>query len=163
MKRTMAEMPPGTAVTLGQPYGALTLPENRATPLAFLAGGVGIAPFRSMCLYSTDAATGHTITLFYSSRMPEETPFLGELQHMPEKNNRLRVVATMTRARESSGEWSGLTGRLSADMIKKGCDAWESAEYYIAGPPVMADAMKQTLSEIHIPQERIKIEIFTGY
>jgi ferredoxin-NADP reductase len=47
-------------------------------------------------------------------------------------------------------------------MIKRQCAAWESAEYYIAGPPVMADAMKQTLEELHIPQGRIKIELFAG-
>jgi ferredoxin-NADP reductase len=163
LKRTMAEMAPGCAVTLGQPLGALTLPENTATPLAFLAGGVGIAPFRSMCRYAADAATGHTITLFYSSRTPEETPFLDELTAMPERNSRLRVVATMTRVGEDPARWSGLTGRLSAEMIKGQCAAWESAGYYIAGPPVMADAMRQTLEEMHIPQGRIKIELFAGY
>jgi ferredoxin-NADP reductase len=157
----MAEMAPGTTVTLGQPLGALTLPENTATPLAFLAGGVGITPFRSMCRYATDAATSHQITLFYSNRTPEETPFLDELTAMPERNNRLRVVATMTRAGEGS-KWSGLTGRLGAEMIKGHFSAWESAQYYIAGPPVMADAMKQTLEEMHIPRERIKIELFAG-
>lgn len=162
LKRTMGEMAPGTAITIGQPYGFLTLPETTATPLVFLAGGVGIAPFRSLCRYATDAATGHAITLFYSSRTPEETPFLDELTAMPGQNSRLRVVATMTRLAEGPARWNGLTGRLSAAMIKGQCAAWESAEYYIAGPPVMADAMKQTLEELHIPQGRIKIELFAG-
>jgi ferredoxin-NADP reductase len=161
LKRTMAEMAPGTTITLGQPLGALTLPEDTATPLAFLAGGVGITPFRSMCRYATDAATGHQITLFYSGRTPEEAPFLAELTAMPEQNSRLRVVATMTRAEEAS-KWSGLTGRLSAEMIEGHCGAWESARYYIAGPPVMADAMKQTLEQMQVPKERIKIELFAG-
>jgi ferredoxin-NADP reductase len=162
LKRTMTEMPPGTVITLGQPYGFFTLPEDTATPLAFLAGGVGIAPFRSLCRYATDAATGHAITLFYSSRTPEETPFLDDLTAMPEQNSRLRVVVTMTRVAEGPARWSGLTGRLSAETIKGQCAAWESAEYYIAGPPVMADAMKQTLEEMHVPQGRIKIELFAG-
>lgn len=162
LKRTMAEMPPGTTIALGQPYGSLTLPENTATPLAFLAGGVGIAPFRSLCRYATDAASGHAITLFYSSRTPEEAPFLDELTAMQEQNNRLRVVATMTRVTGDPARWSGLTERLGAEMIKGQNSAWESAEYYIAGPPVMVDAMKQTLEEMHIPQGRIKIELFTG-
>ncbi len=162
LKRTMAEMAPGTAVSLGQPLGTLTLPEDTANPLVFLAGGVGITPFRSMCRYATDAATGHPITLFYSGRTPGETPFLDELTAMPKQNHRLRVVATMTQAGEDS-KWSGLTGRLSAEMIEGHCDAWESARYYMAGPPVMTDAMKKTLEQMRIPQERIKIELFAGY
>lgn len=161
MKRSMAEMPPKTVITLGQPLGSLTLPENTATPLAFLAGGVGIAPFRSLCRQATDAGTGHSITLFYSSRTPEETPFLDELSHLPEQNSRIKAVITMTRV-EDPGKWSGLTGRLNADMIKGQCEAWERAEYYIAGPPAMADAMKQTLLAMNIPPMRIKIELFAG-
>ncbi len=162
LKRTMAEMAPGSVITLGQPLGSLTLPEDKTTPLVFLAGGLGIAPFRSLCRYATDAATGHAITLFYSSRTPEETPFLDELQRMPEQNSRLRVAVTMTRVGEDRARWSGLTGRLSAEMIKGQCSAWESARYYIAGPPVMADAMRQTLEEMHIPEGRIKVELFAG-
>jgi ferredoxin-NADP reductase len=162
MKRSMAEMPPGTTVTLGQPLGALILPEEKATPLAFLAGGVGIAPFRSLCRYATDGVTGHTITLFYSTRTPEETPFLDELHGMPEQNTRLRTVITMTRI-DNPKSWSGLTGRLNAEMIKSGCEAWERALYYIAGPPAMADAMKKTLEEMKIPPVQITIELFAGY
>jgi len=162
-KRTMAEMAPGTAVTLDGPLGSLTLPEDTATPLAFLAGGIGIAPFRSMCRYATDGGTGHTITLFYSGRTPEETPFIEELQHMAEQNSRLRAVVTMTRTGENPKKWSGLTGRLTAEMIKTGCAAWESARYYIAGPPTMAEAMRQTLDAMGIPSARIKMELFGGY
>ena len=162
MKRSMAEMPPGTTVTLGQSLGALILPEEKATPLAFLAGGVGIAPFLSLCRYATDAVTGHAITLFYSTRTPEETPFLDELQRMPEQNRRLRTVITMTRV-DDPKRWSGFTGRLNAEMIKSGCEAWERAHYYIAGPPAMADAMKQTLEGMNIPPVQTRIELFVGY
>jgi len=161
-KRTMAEMAPGAAIILDQPLGSLTLPADTATPLAFLAGGVGIAPFRSICRYATDAATGHAITLFYSGRTPEETPFVEELQRMPQQNSRLRSVVTMTRV-EDPKKWSGLSGRLTGEMVKAGCAAWESAQYYIAGPPAMTDAMKQTLDAMGIPAARVKIELFAGY
>jgi ferredoxin-NADP reductase len=36
--------------------------------------------------------------------------------------------------------------------------------FYICGPPAMLNAMQQLLSkEIEVPQDRIKIEVFTGY
>ena len=163
MKQTLAEMKPGTEVTLEQAGGPLVLPEATDTPLAFLAGGIGIAPFRSMCRYATDAPTGHNITLFYSSRAPEETPFLEELQRMPSRNGRLRVAVTMTRAADDPKAWSGLTGRLNAEMIKDHCPSWEKAAFYVAGPPAMADAMKQTLEAMAVPPSRIKMELFAGY
>ncbi len=161
-KRTMAEMPPGTEVTLEQAAGPLVLPQHTETPLAFLAGGIGVAPFRAMCRHATDAPTGHVITLFYSSRTPEETPFLEELQRIPAQNGRLNVAITMTRAGDDPKLWTGLTGRLNAEMIKAHCKAWDKAEYYVAGPPNMADAMKQTLDAMGIPPSRIKMELFAG-
>jgi ferredoxin-NADP reductase len=161
-KRTISEMPPLTAVTLEAPRGDLVLPDETATPLVFLAGGIGITPFRSMCRYAADARTGHDITLFYSSRTPEETPFLEELQRIPEQNEDVSVVITMTRAPEDPASWTGLRGRLSAETIKERCTVWEKALYFIAGPPVMADAMKQTLVTMNVPADRIKVELFAG-
>ena len=163
VKRTLSEMPPGAVITLGQPLGFLVLPEETGTPLVFLAGGVGIAPFRSMVRYAADAPTDHAITLFYSSRTPEETPFLEELQQIPEQHWQIAVAITITRPAEGQKSWGGLTGRLSAEMIKAMCQAWDRAVYYIAGPPNMADAMKQTLEGMNIPPGRIKIELFSGY
>ena len=162
MKQTLAEMKPGTEVALEQAAGPLVLPERTDTPLAFLAGGIGIAPFRAMCRYATDAPTEHDITLFYSSRTPEETPFLEELQRMPSQNRKLSVAVTMTRAADEK-VWAGLTGRLSGEMIRDHCPSWEKAAYYVAGPPAMADAMKQTLEAMAVPASRIKVELFAGY
>lgn len=160
-KRTMADMKPGMAIGLGSPMGTLVLPAQTATPLVFLAGGIGITLFRSMCRYAADAKTGHAITLFFSSKAPEETPFLDELQRIPEQNSGVSVVITMTRAPEDSA-WTGLRRRLDAEVIKEGCPVWEKALYYVAGPPVMVDAMKQTLVGMNVPADRIKAELFAG-
>jgi len=162
MKRTLAEMPIGSVIILEKPLGNFILPEDTSVPLAFLAGGVGITPFRSMVRYAADARTGHTISLFYSSRTPEETPFLEELLSLPAKDKNIGVAITMTRA-EAGSNWKGLTGRLSPDMIRNACKDWERASYYVVGPPNMAEAMKQTLNDMSIPPERIKVELFAGY
>jgi ferredoxin-NADP reductase len=162
MKRTLAEMPLGSVISLEKPLGNFILPEDTSTPLAFLAGGMGITPFRSMLRYAADARTGHTITLFYSSRTPGETPFLDELMTLSDRNPGIALAITMTRA-EADSNWSGLTGRLSPDMIRNACKDWENAAYYVVGPPIMAEAMKQTLSDMNIASERIKVELFAGY
>jgi ferredoxin-NADP reductase len=163
LKRTIAEMPPGTNVTLEQPLGSLVLPEVTGVPLVFLAGGVGITPFRSMVRYSADAGTGHSITLFYSSQTPEETPFLEELQQISGKHRQIAAIITMTRVGEDRSRWSGLTGRVNPEMIKEGCKEWERAAYYIAGPPGMSSALNQTLQGMSIPPEKIRTELFAGY
>ncbi|HEY3275996.1 MAG TPA: FAD-dependent oxidoreductase [Syntrophorhabdaceae bacterium] len=161
MKKTMAGLEPGATVSLGSPMGLLFLPAGVETPLIFLAGGVGITPFRSMIRYVADAPTEHTITLFYSSRTPEETPFLDELLTISKSTPRITTAITMTRATEGS-HWDGLTGRLNPNMIKMHCNAWERARYFIVGPTNMAEAMTRTLEELGIGRDRITLELFAG-
>jgi ferredoxin-NADP reductase len=161
MKQTMAAMKPGTTVVLGQPAGLMVLPADVATPVVFIAGGIGITPFRSICLYAADKKTNHTITLFYSGRAPEDTPFLAELMRLPEQHNRITVAVTMTRAPEDPNLWNGLRGRLNADVIKAHCP-WEEATFCTAGPPAMIDTMKEILAALSIPADRIKVELFAG-
>ena len=71
--------------------GLFTLPRIRVRPFVFLAGGMGIAPFRSMLRYAADARTGHKGTLFYSSRVPEEALFLDEFYAIASKNPPVRL------------------------------------------------------------------------
>jgi ferredoxin-NADP reductase len=157
-KRTLREMPIRSPVTIGGPFGKFVLPEETSPFIIFLAGGLGITPFRSMAHYICEAGTGHNVTLFYSSRVPEEAVFLDELQGLAESHTNVRLVATMTRPELSSGKWTGLTGRISPMMIKEGRAEWTSAIYYIVGPPAMVDETRRMLIGMNIPPDRIKLE-----
>jgi len=162
-KKTLARLEPGAEITLEEPRGALALPEDPSTPLAFLAGGIGITPFRALLRHTAQANTGHRITLFYSNRTPEEAVFLEDLLALGEAHPNLRIVATMTRMHDSSRSWDGPTGRLTEDLIRTQLPEWETASYLLAGPPPMVDAMAATLKELGIPEDRVRPEKFSGY
>jgi ferredoxin-NADP reductase len=162
-KQTLKEMNRGNIITIEPPLGTFMLPEDTENPLIFLAGGIGITPFRSMVRYIAEAPTNHTATLFYSNRVPEEATFIDEFQSIADTHENISVVPTMTRVESSSTTWSGLTGRLNASMIREGCKEWRDAIYFIAGPPKMSDSMKELLADMDIQQERIHVERFTGY
>jgi ferredoxin-NADP reductase len=162
-KRTLRAMTAGTTIIVEQPLGFLSLPESTVMPAIFLAGGIGITPFRSMIRYASGAGTGHTITLFYSNRTPDEAAFLGELEGIAEVHGNIRILPTMTRMQKSAVRWPGLTGRIDASMIKEHCTDWRDSIFYIAGPPAMVDSMKETLQEMYINPDRMRIEKFTGY
>lgn len=162
-KRTLAALSVGAEIRIEEARGALALPRDPSGPLVFLAGGVGITPFRSLLRYAADAETGHRITLFYSNRRPEETLFLDDLLRVGELHANLRIVPTMTRMAESPAPWSGLTGRLSAAMIQEHCPEWQSADYFLAGPPSMVETLEATLRELGIEPSRVRAERFAGY
>jgi ferredoxin-NADP reductase len=162
-KRTLKEMPIGNIIIIEAPRGFLILPEDTLTPLIFLAGGIGITPFRSMIRYVADASTGHIIKLFYSNRIPEEAAFLKELQSIADTLKNITIIPTMTRTDRPSASWSGLTERISSSMIRDSFREWRDAVYYVAGPPAMVDSMKEMLKGMNIQSDRIHIESFTGY
>jgi ferredoxin-NADP reductase len=162
-KKSLKELSGGETITIEKPLGHFTLPEDASTPLVFVAGGIGITPFRSMIRYVSDAQTKHAITLFYSNRMPEVTAFLDELKSIADSNDSIEVVPTMTNMDNSSMQWGGLTGRINTSMIKDNYKEWDNAVYYIAGPPKMVDGVKGVIMNMHITKERIHIEKLTGY
>ncbi|MEK7236600.1 MAG: FAD-dependent oxidoreductase [Nitrospirota bacterium] len=79
-KRVLRSMPLGATVQMEGPFGNFVLHADPVRPAVFLAGGIGITPFRSMVLHAVAQKLPHRLFLFYSNRRPEDAPFLDELQ-----------------------------------------------------------------------------------
>ena len=106
-KRVLKTMSPGTEVKIEGPFGNLTLHNNLARTAVLLAGGIGITPFRSMVFHAAKEKLAHRIVLFYSNRRPEDAPFLDELQALEHENPNYKLIATMTRMKNSGKHWRG--------------------------------------------------------
>src|SRR5437016_3848230 len=65
-KRVLKTMPLGSAVKIEGPFGDLRLPNSASRAVVFLAGGIGITPFRSMLVWAAKEKLPHRIFLFYS-------------------------------------------------------------------------------------------------
>jgi len=162
-KQTLAALRPGARIQVETPKGKLALPADPALPVCFLAGGIGITPFRSLAMHSARAATGHNITLLYSSRTPEEAIFLEEFQELAKQDDPFRFVATMTRVDGSGQPWEGRRGRMDSQMIREEFPEWQRGAFYVAGPPNMVGATLELLAELDVPEERVSVEKFSGY
>ena len=162
-KRVLKNMTLGTELSIEGPFGDMTLHENMKRAAVFLAGGIGITPFRAMAVDATERNLPHKITLFYSNRRPEDAAFLEELSHLPEQNSNLTFVGTMTDMSTSAREWSGERGYINAGMLKKYVDAASTPIYYIAGPAAMVAAMRTMLNEDGVSNDDIRAEEFSGY
>src|ERR671927_103063 len=67
-KKTLAELKVGDAVEVEQPKGDWALPEDTSPSYVFVAGGIGITPYRSMLRYIADTGAPYRIALVYSNR-----------------------------------------------------------------------------------------------
>jgi ferredoxin-NADP reductase len=159
-KRSLAELPVGAEVDVEEPKGSFLLPEDTEQEYVFIAGGIGITVFRSMLRYIAEENLPHRVTLVYSNRDRESTPFLDELQELERANPNLRLVLTMT---DDPG-WDGETRRIDAEFLADHLgDELDSFTYLVAGPPGMVEGMEKMLSEAGVPDEQVRPERFSGY
>lgn len=162
-KRVLQTLPLGTAVKIEGPSGTLTLHTDAKRPAVFLAGGIGITPFRSMLLHVAQAQLPHRIFLFYSNRRPEDAPFLEELQALERLNPRYTLIASMTEIGKSHQPWLGETGQITTGMLAKYLKSAGSPIYYIAGPPEMVKGLHAMVHESGVDDADIRAEEFAGY
>ena len=162
-KRVLATMPIGTPVKIEGPSGDLTLPADVNRTVVFLAGGIGITPFRSMAVHAAKKKLAQKIVLFYSNRRPEDASFIDELQALEMENSNYRLVATMTKMEASDRTWSGEVGKIDAGMLTRYLKDAVSPIYYIAGPPEMVKGLRQIIGETGAKDDEIRTEEFSGY
>lgn len=162
-KRAATALPIGTPFLLEGPYGNLILHKDVARPAVFLAGGIGITPFRSMIWHAMEARTAHRISLFYSTRRVEEAAFLNELRETQELNPSFRFIPTITRFDGLPQHWRGELGHITGPMLAKWLPDLQVPLFYIAGPPGMVTAMRRILDEAGVSDDDIRAEEFAGY
>ena len=161
-KKAFAELKAGDDVAISGPFGNFIF-EDSITNAVFLSGGIGITPLKSMVEYASDKKSSAKLTLIYGNRTPEEIAFRKELDAMAKTNPNLKVVHVVSNPEQGKEKWNGLTGRITAEIIKASVENLPSAVFYICGPPGMVEALHKILQEMGVSEEKIKIENFTGY
>ncbi|MDX8525394.1 FAD-dependent oxidoreductase [Mesorhizobium sp. MSK_1335] len=162
-KHGLMSLPLGTTVEIEGPYGDLSLHEDAARPAVFLAGGIGITPFRSMIIDATKRGLPQRLFLFYGNRRVEDAAFLSELTEIARQNPRFNLVATCTEADGAPAEWRGEQGYITQEMISKYVGDIAAPVYYVAGPEAMVSAMQTLLREAGVKGKDVKMETFLGY
>ncbi|WP_124491071.1 FAD-dependent oxidoreductase [Burkholderia stagnalis] len=162
-KRQLADMAAGVEVQLEGPYGDLALHEDATRPAVFLAGGIGITPFRSMILDAEQRGLPHRLFLFYSNRKQEDAAFLSELHELEKRNAKFKLIPTFTDVGNASVDSSAERGHITVEMIAKYVGDISAPIFYVAGPPSMVSAVKMLLKESGIRQQNLRAESFFGY
>lgn len=168
-KRVLKNMALGAIAKIEGPFGDLVLHDDTTRPAVFLAGGIGITPFRSIAMQAAHEQLPHRIFLFYANRQPAEAPFLNELRSLEMRNVNYKFIPTMTDTRESDQAWGGERSSISGFMIAKHLRAARpvlqtgAPIYYIAGPSAMVEAQRAMLAKGGVGDDDLRIEEFIGY
>ena len=170
-KKTLDELEIGGTIEGEGPEGTFILDEKEPGPHVFLAGGIGITPFRSMIKYAADKQSlplrgknlNTQIHLIYSNSIPEEITFRQDLENLAKSWPNLKLNMTVTKPEESKEPWSGLAGRIDESLIQKLVPDINNNIFWVCGPPAMVEAMELTLGKLNISSGKVRSEKFTGY
>lgn len=162
-KEALSKIQPGQPFLVEEATGEFLLPGGE-TPgtLVFLAGGIGITPFRSMIRELRHRKDSRfRILLMTVNRTGDETPFLSECQEWM-RAGRLTWIPVLTR--EDLPPGVSRQERIEEGLSRVLKEAGENSLLYLAGPPGMVDTFHQTLlGQFLVEEPRIKSDMFFGY
>ncbi len=147
-KRALRELTAEIPLVASQIGGDFTLPKDPAQPLVFIAGGIGITPFRSMVKYLADTKQLRTIHLLYAANSADEFAYRDFF------DREAALVGLRT---------SYLTRRITPTDIKRVGPDLRHSLFYIAGPQAMVVDVEQQLRKLNVPRRHIKKDFFSGY
>ncbi|HVV25957.1 MAG TPA: hypothetical protein VHC21_02915 [Candidatus Saccharimonadales bacterium] len=158
-KAAFQQLQAGDIVYASQLAGNFTLQGNEQKKLAFVAGGIGITPFRSMLTYLSDKKQSADIVLLYEVSDPREFAYVRELQEA--KSAGVRVIPIVTNPHYRTPK--AVNAPMTAERLSQLVPDYAERLFYISGPNSMVDAHKHYLRQLGVYDHRIRTDHFSGY
>lgn len=160
-KKILRDADDNLFMSAGQLGGDFTMPNDKNTKLAFIAGGIGVTPFRSMVKYLSDTNDDRSVKLLYAEKSLDDIAY-GEI--FEEARKKVHVDTTYVINEIKSLPSPHIKpGHITSELIKATVPDYLERTFYISGPQPMVVAMKDTLSELGVPSSHIKVDYFFGY
>ena len=143
----------GDELTVRGPYGN-NFPvetELKGKNLLFIAGGIGLAPLRSVINYVIDNRENYgTVDILYGSRSMDDLVGLKEIQEVWAKQEGINVHLTIDREQEG---WDGHVGFVPSYLKELGFENNKTA--LVCGPPIMIKFVLAALIEMGFSKEQV--------
>lgn len=159
-KQSLLKLRPGDKLVAGELSGRFVLPKSEKTKLAWLAGGVGITPFRSMAKYMHDFDQQRDVVLLYFAGSKDEFAFQDVFSEAEVSG--LKTFYSLS-ADSSEPHWKGLRGRLDKKMLEQTMPDYTERTFYVSGPYGFVSATQEKLYDLGISPDRIITDYFPGY
>jgi Na+-transporting NADH:ubiquinone oxidoreductase subunit F len=152
---------PGDHVTISGPFGEFHASDSDREML-MLAGGVGIAPIRSIIVDQLERGASRKIGLWYGARDMRDLCFADEFDALAARHANFEWHAALSEPRAGKAH-AGHTGFVHAVVLEQYLGkhpAPEEVEYYLCGPPLMSAAVQDMLYDLGVDRENIFFDDF---
>jgi ferredoxin-NADP reductase/Na+-translocating ferredoxin:NAD+ oxidoreductase RnfD subunit len=160
-KTRLEAFKPGDYILASQLAGDFVLPENKAKPVALIAGGVGITPFRSMAKYLLDRKERRPVGLLYNVNDPAEFAFTDLFKKAEAVG--LKTHYSVSDATKVPVKWNGFSGFIDTKTIQAAFPDYKQRTFYLSGPHAFVQAVRQHLISLGVNHRQIISDFFPGY
>lgn len=143
----------GSEVTVRGPYGNNFPVETqlKGKNLLFVAGGIGLAPLRSVINYVLDNRENYgSVDILYGSRSADDLVQLREIQDIWMNTEGVNVHLTIDREQEG---WNGNVGFVPSYLKELGFTTDKTV--LVCGPPIMIKFVLGALEELGFGREQV--------
>lgn len=159
--QALDKMKPGDWVKLRGPEGDFVLP-RRKRPLAFLSGGIGITPLRSMLRHIVGRKLDFDVVLLYGNNTYDNIAFRDELDEMAAQNRNIRVEYVLS-GPDFPPDWQGKRGYITSQLVTEVIPDYRERLFYLSGPLKMVLSLDEQLEAASVPDDQVKRDYFPGY
>lgn len=161
-KKALLDMKEGDTVIASQLAGDFVLPRNREKKLVFIAGGIGITPFRSMIKYLIDMKQRRDVVLIYANKRKIDVAYK-DLLNSASRILGMKIIHVITDQKNMSMQPALRTGRVDERVILEEIKDWKERTFYISGPPSMVENTEKVIKNLGLGRSQIKTDFFPGF
>jgi Na+-transporting NADH:ubiquinone oxidoreductase subunit F len=146
-------------VSFTGPYGEWKINETPEESLILVAGGVGMAPVRSILHSVCKNYPDKIVHLFFGARSKNDLFYVEEFRQLVWEKPNINLHYALSEP-EKNDKWDGETGfiHLTIDKIIKSDNHRQDA--FLCGPPLMIEAVMKILAKKKINTENIFYDKF---
>jgi len=147
----------GEEIVFNGPHGDFQIQDTDAE-MIFIAGGSGMAPFRSILMEMRRTQSPRRCRYFFGAVKGRDMFYTDEMKEFEEALPDFRFIPALS-APEPDDNWEGETG-LITEVVDRHYPDCAGKEAYLCGSPGMIDACVNILTTNGLPEENIFYDKF---
>jgi len=148
-KRALQGLPFGATLEGGELAGDFVLEDTEHQSI-FIAGGIGITPFRAILVDLDHRGVDINATLLYSNR-DADIVFKRQLDGLATKHPHFNIRYFIS------------PEHMDKHVLEPVVVSSPDATFFVSGPEPMVEVVGKTLADLGVPPERLKQDWFPGY
>ncbi len=161
-KAALLDIDQNTPIVASELSGDFVMPDDPNQKLLFIAGGIGITPFRSMIKYLIDTNQPRDVVMLYSVKNEDEIAYRKDFDEAGKKIGS-RIFYMLSGRNAKPTHPNTFKGKVSPAVIEELVPDFEQRVIYISGTHHMVEELQHELHQMGVVHANIKTDFFPGY